>query len=167
MIETTEINEPQEITRPTDVIHDLHLWNLREIVVPTDLTVENRKAVTYAITLARPFNAHVTLLHVYKEPYSLEYLRGPRVSKARDLQRRCAQNALELLGKQAIEEYANCSTEFREGTLCEEVANSVKDLDADLMIVGSQANKWFRRCAYGSDADAIVRVSLCPVLIIH
>jgi nucleotide-binding universal stress UspA family protein len=167
MNRSTETDEPRQITPPTDITGDLHWWTLREIVVPTDLTLENRKAVTYAMTLARSCNAHVTLLHVYQEPYSLEYLRGPGLSRARDLQRQSAQNALEVLGKQAKEEYANCSTEFREGTLCQEIANLAKDLDADLMIVGSRANKWFRRCAYGSDAEAIVRVSPCPVLIVN
>jgi len=167
MINSTEIDEPREFASSTDLIPDLQWWNLREIVVPTDLTVENRKAITYAILLARPCNAQVTLLHVYKEPSSLEYLRGPRVSQARELQRQCAQNALQLLGKQSREEYSNCRTEFRDGTLCEEIVNSVKNLDADLVIVGSRANKWFRRCAYGSYADAIVRVAPCPVLIVH
>jgi nucleotide-binding universal stress UspA family protein len=167
MIKITEIDEQRETAPPPNVIHGLHLWNLREIVVPTDLGVERRNAVAYAMILARPCNAHLTLLHVYKEPYSLEYLRGPGVGQAREQHRQCAKNALELLGKQARKEYQNCSTEFREGAVCEEIANAAQDLQADLMVIASRANKWVRRCAYGSDADAIVRIAPCPVLIVH
>ena len=43
MIRTTEIDELRELAISTDVIPDLHLWNLHEIVVPTELTAKTEK----------------------------------------------------------------------------------------------------------------------------
>jgi nucleotide-binding universal stress UspA family protein len=167
MTEMTEVEDLRSLAERRNSRHDRNFCGAREILVLTDLTVESRKAIAYAVSLAKTLHAHLTLLHVYKEPYSLEYMRGPNICAARERQRRYTENALELLGKQAKEEYANCSAEFREGTLCDEIAHSVKELQADLMVISTRGNKWFQRVAYGCDADTIVRLSPCPVFVVH
>jgi len=167
MTETIEIETPRDFADPTNLIHNRRLHEIREILVLTDLTVESRKAITYAVTVAQTWNAHLTLLHVYKEPHNLQYMRGSHVCEAIVGQRQYSKNALELLGEQAKKQYANCDTEFRDGTLCEEIANSVRDLQADLMIIGTHENRWFQRIAYGSDAEAIIRLAPCPVLVVR
>jgi universal stress protein C len=167
MTETTEVEDMRNLAERRNSRHDRNFCGAREILVPTDLTVESRKAIAYAVSLAKTLNAHLTLLHIYKEPHRLEYMRGPDVCAARDRQRQYTENALELLGKQVKGEYANCSTEFREGTLCGELANAVKELPADLMVISTRGDKWFRRIAYACEADAIVRLSPCPVLVVR
>ena len=167
MTETTEVEDMRNLAEPRNSRHDRNFCGAREILVPTDLTVESGKAIAYAVGLAKTLNAHLTLLHIYKEPHSLEYMRGPDVCAARDRQRQYTENALELLGKQVKGEYADCSTEFREGTLCGELANAVKELPADLMVISTRGDKWFRRIAYACEADAIVRLSPCPVLVVR
>jgi nucleotide-binding universal stress UspA family protein len=167
MIERTEVNDLPSLEERRNSRRDGNFGGAREILVPTDLTAESNKAIAYAVNLAKALHAHLTLLHVYKEPYSLEYMRGPNVCAARERQRQYTENALELLGQQAKEEYANCSTVFREGTLCDEIANSVKELQADFMVISTRGNNWFQRVAYGCEADAIVRLSPCPVFVVH
>jgi nucleotide-binding universal stress UspA family protein len=167
MTERTEVKDLWNLTERRVSRHKRNFSKVREILVPTDLTLESRKAIGYAASLAKTLNAHLTLLHVYKEPHSLEYMRGPNVCAARERQRQYTENALEVLGKRAKEEYADCSTEFREGDLCQEIANSVKELPADLMVISTRGSKWLQRVAYGCDADAIVRLSPCPVLVVH
>lgn len=167
MTETTKVEDWRNLAERRNSRPDRKFCGVREILVPTDLTVESRKAIAYAVSLAKSLNAHLTLLHVYKEPHSLEYMRGPDVCAARERQRQYTENALEHLGKRAKEEYANCSTEFREGALCDELANSVKELRVDLMVISTRGDKWFRRIAYGCESDAIVRLSPCPVLVVR
>jgi nucleotide-binding universal stress UspA family protein len=167
MTERTEVEDVRNLAERRNSRQELNLCGVREILVPTDLTVESRKAIAYAASLAKTWNAHLTLLHVYKEPHSLEYMRGPNVCAARERQRQHTENALEVLGKWAKQVCANCSTEFREGALCDEIASSVRELHADLMVISTRGNKWFHRVAYGCDADAIVRLSPCPVLVVH
>jgi nucleotide-binding universal stress UspA family protein len=167
MIRTTEVQEWRSVANPTKFIRDRDSLAINEILVPTDLTVENREAMAYAVSLARRWNAHLILLHVYQEPYNLDYMRGPYAFEATQRQREYTQNALWLLGEQLRVQYANCSTEFRQGTVCGEIAKAVKDLGVDLMILGVHGNRWFRRIAYGSDADAIVRLAVCPALVVR
>ena len=42
--------------------------DLQKILAPTDLTPDGRKAVEYALALAKCFCAQLTLLHVYDAP---------------------------------------------------------------------------------------------------
>jgi nucleotide-binding universal stress UspA family protein len=166
MTKTTDIEETRDFGYPTNLNHDRFFSGIRKILVPIDLTVESRKAINDAVNLAQIWNAHLTLLHVYQEPYNSCYLRGSHVYDAIKEHRQNREHILQLLGEAVRERYPNCSTEFRQGSLCDEIAKAANDLQADLMIIGTQGNKWFRRIAYGSDADAIVRRASCPVLVV-
>jgi nucleotide-binding universal stress UspA family protein len=140
---------------------------MSEILLPTDLSSESRKAIFDAIPLARVWNAHLTLLHVYNTPHNLDHMRGPGLCAAIKRRRQHAENALQRLGQQVREQYPNCSTEFREGPVDQQIAEAGEDLQADLMVIGTHPGGWFRRIAYGSDAKAILRLSPCPVLVVR
>ena len=42
---------------------------VNRILVPTDLTKESDRAIEFGLVLARLFEAHLTLLHVYQDPF--------------------------------------------------------------------------------------------------
>jgi nucleotide-binding universal stress UspA family protein len=167
MTETTNLEDVPDCAKPRRASHDGNFSGAREILVPIDLTVECRQVIASAVSLAKLWNSHLTLLHVYKEPRSLEYMRGPHVCAERKQQKQYTMNAFELLGDEAKAQYENCSTEFRQGILCDELPRAVRELHADLMIIGTHGNKWFRRIAYGSETDEIVRLAPCPVLVVR
>src|SRR5580704_6895604 len=100
---------------------------IKQILVPTYLAEESQKAVSYGLVLARCFGAHLTLLHVYREPYSVDYLRGPQACAAVSELRRNSEIALAALLAQVAEQYADCSAEFRCGT--NPPPNAVPDSD--------------------------------------
>ena len=72
-------------------------FGIKEILVQTDLTKYSRSVIGYAMSLGRIFGAHLTLLHVYQEPYSVDYLRGPQTCDAVIKHRRGAEAALAAL----------------------------------------------------------------------
>lgn len=167
MTETADLEEMRDFMLPTNIMHDRRFCSIREIIVATDLSVQSRKAINYAVTLARTWNAHLTLLYVYQGPYSPAYMRNPHVNDTIERQRQYTKNALQLFGERAREQYARCNTQFREGNLCDEIVKAVKDLQADLIIVGTHGSRWIRRIALGSEADEIVRLAPCPVLVVR
>jgi universal stress protein A len=146
---------------------DRFLSRVKEILVPTDLTTESHKAITYAVALALSSNAHLTLLHVYERPYNLSYLRGAHVCEVVKHHRKDKEHTLEFLGEEVRKEKANCSTVFRQGSHCDEIVKAANELHTDLMIIGTRGDKWFERSAYGSDADALIRRAGCPVLVVR
>ena len=140
--------------------------DLKQILVPTDLSEESQKAVSYGLVLARCFGAHLTLLHVYREPYSVDYLRGPQACAAVSELRRNAEIALATLLEQVAEQYANCSAEFRYGSVCEEIVKTAKEGKIDLIVISTHHYNWLMRLAYGCDAEQILRHAPCPILIV-
>jgi universal stress protein A len=139
---------------------------VKQILVPTDLTAENQKAVNYGLVLARCFGAHLTLLHVYREPYSVDYLRGPQACATVSELRRNSEIALATLLEEVAEQYADCSAEFRYGAVCEEIVKTAKEREIDLIVISTHHYNWLMRLASGCDAEQILRRAPCPILIV-
>jgi nucleotide-binding universal stress UspA family protein len=140
---------------------------VRRILAPTDLTTESRNVVNYAAILAKSCDAHLTVLHVYREPYNVAYLRGSPAYAFIERHRQDSKYALESFGEEVRERYADCSTEFRTGIPREEIIQAPKDLQIDMLVISTHGHKWFRRFAYGSNPEELVRRAPCPVLLVH
>ena len=54
--------------------------SVKRILVATDLTEESRKTIHFGLALAQRFGAHLTLLHVYKQSYAVQFVCGPNSS---------------------------------------------------------------------------------------
>jgi len=138
-----------------------------KILAPTDLTAESRNVVNYAAILAKNCGAHLTVLHVYREPYNAACLRGSPAYASIDRHRHDTKCALEFFGEEVRERYADCSTVFRTGIPCEEIIKAARDLQIDMLVISTHGHKWFRRFAYGSSAEELVRRAPCPVLLVR
>jgi nucleotide-binding universal stress UspA family protein len=76
-----------------------------------------------------------------------------------------AKNALESFGKEIKEQYCGCRTEFRIGMPREEIIKAAEGLGIDLLVISSHSHQWFRRLAYGSNKEELLRRVPCPVLL--
>ena len=56
---------------------------------------------------------------------------------------------------------------LRMGVVAEEIVESAKDLEADLIVMGSRGNGGLRRAIEGSLSDLVVRCAPCPVMIVR
>jgi nucleotide-binding universal stress UspA family protein len=139
---------------------------LERILVPTDLTNESERAVEYGIALAQRSAAQLTLLHVYKEPYAIGYIRGRHACVEVQNERKSSKKALKSVAEAVQKQYANCDFEFREGVPCEEIANTAKERDIDLIIISTHHYSWLMRLASGCDAKQILRHAPCPILVL-
>jgi universal stress protein A len=140
---------------------------VERILVPTDLSAQSEGAVEYGFILAQRFGAHLTLLHVYKEPYAVEYMRGPHACDAVLNERMASKNALKSITEEVKKHYADCDFEFREGVPCEEIVKAAKEREIDLIVISTHHYNWLTRLAYGCDAEQILRHAPCPILLLR
>lgn len=77
-----------------------------------------------------------------------------------------AETALETFESTAQEADVTAVTARRTGVPHEEILAYVEDADIDLVVVGAQGRSTFRRVLLGSTADALVRLSPVPVLVV-
>ena len=94
-------------------------------------------------------------------------LRGFPAYASIERHRHDTKSVLESFGGEVRERYADCSTEFRTGIPCEEIIQAAKDLQIDMLVISTHGHKWFRRVAYGSNAEELGRRAPCPVLLVH
>jgi nucleotide-binding universal stress UspA family protein len=137
---------------------------VKRILVPK---VSDR-AIEFGLVLAKLFGAHLTLLYVYKDPsYAVEYVLGPHGYDPTLKERAYFKKALETTAEDLRKEYADCDSDFREGVLCEQIVNTAKERNIDLIIVSTHHYNWLTRLACGSDAEHILRKTRCAILILQ
>lgn len=136
-------------------------FQLQKILVPTDLSECSKKALQYAVPFAKQFGAELHLLYV-SEPYPPVPELGPvDVVPPQD-----AKADLEAL-RRSIGQSVRTSASLRVGTPHVEIAESARELEADLIIIATHGRKGFERMFLGSTAETVVRHAPCPVLIVR
>jgi nucleotide-binding universal stress UspA family protein len=140
--------------------------SVKRILVATDLTEESQKTIHFGLSLAQRFGAHLTLLHVYKQSYAVQFVRGPNSSDEVWNDRMHFVGTLKLWEENITERYADCDTAFRDGEPAEEIARMAKERDVDLIVISTHHYNWLTRLAYGCDAERILRYAPCPILIV-
>lgn len=142
----------------------LPVFQLKKILVPVDFSECSRKALQYAIPLARQFGAELTLLYVM-EPLVLlptaEALPQVMAESAED-----AQASLEILRETVGDDLA-CQTLVRDGSPHLEIVDAAKALDIDLIILSTHGRTGLGHILLGGTAEKVVRRAGCPVLIVR
>lgn len=144
---------------------DIGALRINHILAPTDFSKESRRAVNYAMLLARRFGARLTLLHIHKMPGAFECAFG--VPEPENLQQNKDRVQLRLLGLYDVirAQYPNTEPLFRSGDPSADIPALEKILGVDLIVISTHQYKWFRHAIEGSDAEKIIHAAPCPILI--
>jgi universal stress protein A len=136
------------------------------ILVPVDFSDNSLPAMKYAGTLARQFDASVTLLHVVEPAPFISDLRNvPNTLSDEEVEAR-AHHELALL----IEEQADASIQTKEvvrrGKAFDAIVKTAKQLKADLIVISTHGYTGLKHTLLGSTAERVVRHAGCPVLVL-
>lgn len=133
------------------------------VLCPTDFSPFSRRALAYAIALARPAAAKLTVLHVSPLPLPSadddvlpEWM--PDVPSSAD-------QLLDELRRFAEPAHAaGLPTEMlmRDGDPGDEIVRTARSLGVDLIAMGSHGRRGFQRLL-GSHAERVLRTAPCPV----
>lgn len=141
---------------------------LKRILVPVDFTRESAKAMRYAVTLSRQFDASITLVHVVEPDYgpgTLPVQSRRRSSEPRRM--REAKQKLALMGQRILGPCRMVETVIRTGLAFYEITEGAKALGADLIILGTHGPGCATRSLMGATAERVVRHAPCPVLVVR
>jgi len=143
----------------------MEVFGRRHILVPLDFSSRSREALRYAVSLAQPLGARVSLQHVvvpdtYPLTHPLRSLQLPalahkarlRLSRLRAVLRRCGLDG-EILA----------ST----GLPFQQILGAIVELEADLLVITSHGRAGLKRLIFGSLAETLIRKAPCPVLVVR
>jgi len=161
---------------PAEALHRLSAresvgahMKLERILVPTDFSRESAKAVRYAVSMARQFDASITLVHVVEPSYGPADFGGAPVARQVSEKQRAshAKSKLGVLGRRILGPCRIVETVIRNGLAFFEITEAAKAVSADLIIIGTHGYSGVTRAILGSTAEKVVRHAPCPVLVVR
>jgi nucleotide-binding universal stress UspA family protein len=145
---------------------------ITDILCPIDFSEFSRRALDYAVAIARWYGSRVTALHVYTTWPVVDVLPVPAVGSLRPKALADA-NSAELVqrlrafidqhpaGDVQIEAQVHEAADVYRGILARADA-----LDADLIVIGSHGRSGFERLLIGSTTEKVLRKAHCPVMVV-
>ncbi|MFQ6075693.1 MAG: universal stress protein [Candidatus Bathyarchaeia archaeon] len=136
------------------------------ILVPVDGSENSKRALGYAIDLARRYSAKLTIIHVV--PLATAIVTGPEVL-AVDVSRQLEESGKNILSS-AIEVVKNAGLEacsrMVQGRPGNEIVEVAKEEGIDLIVIGRRGLGAVARFFLGSVTDHVVHNAPCPVMIV-
>ncbi len=139
---------------------DRHHFELKTIVIATDLTHSGSCALLYAKKLAKLHRSKLVVVHAI-DPAAYAFPEGRPELAALDQSAREALKQIELeLSHQGIPIHSVTQT----GIIYERILEAAVDHQADLLVLGTRAIAQAGRAALGTVARRLLATAQCPIL---
>lgn len=140
----------------------------RNVLLATDFSAAARAAAEHAVAVASASEAELHLLHVieefsYWESFNLKHFPSQEVFEELESNARIALADLaqdEELGARAL-------THVRHGKPFLEIIRAARELEADVLVIGSHGQSGLSETLFGSTAEKVVRKAPCAVLVVR
>jgi nucleotide-binding universal stress UspA family protein len=135
----------------------------QKILVATDFSAASDEALGRAIDTAKSSTAEVEIIHVIEPaeeyPFGLFYLDSDSGALYTHVE-----NELSRRADRFRQAGLRCETKIVEGNASMEIAKRGREIDADLIVVGTHGRTGLAHAMLGSVAERVVRRASCPVL---
>jgi len=139
------------------------------ILAAVDFSENSASAFEYALTLARQFNAELTIIHVINEPVDLRGFYVPHIS-FEQLEKEIEEGAVKMMEtfcSTKLATFSNYKTAIVTGIPYEEITAAAARIDASLIVLGTHGRTGLDHILFGSTAERVVRSATCPVLTVR
>ena len=140
-----------------------------KILTAVDFSENSDFAFEYALTLAKQFQAELTIMHVINEPVDLRGFYVPHIS-FEQLEKEIEEGAEKMMEKfcqTRMVDYTNYKTTIITGIPYEEIIRKAEETGASLIVLGTHGRTGLDHIIFGSTAERVVRSASCPVLTIR
>jgi len=147
------------------------MFKIKNILLPTDLSITSLSAADYAVELASQYNAKIHLLHVLEKTPPILAIRSLDLSQEKILKsfeeegRESLENAVKKIQKNRIGG-VNIEPVLKKGIDYEEIVKYSKEHKIDVIVIATHGRTGILRTLLGSVAEKIIRYAKCPVLVI-
>jgi len=142
----------------------------QHILVPIDGSETSMIAMKEAIKLGKALNSKITVVQVMAlDPFIADaYVKTGQTNELIERTRTYLLDILEQAKQQFSNEGITVETKLLEGFVVhEEIIQAARDLNADLIVMGSHGRTGVRKLVLGSVAQKVLGESYIPVLIVR
>ncbi|VVB92477.1 Universal stress protein [uncultured archaeon] len=140
-----------------------------KILIATDGSEQNKKAVTHAVELAKHFDAELHAVYVMdiKSDFGPKSYISPDVSGLMAFLRHEGETAIQYVEDIAKNEGLDIKKWIVQGHPAEEIMKLAEEQSVDLIVMGTLGRSGIEKFLLGSVADKVIRSSKIPVLIVR
>jgi nucleotide-binding universal stress UspA family protein len=144
-----------------------------QIIVPTDFSKQAKDGLKLAVKLSEKISAKIHLVHFVKSPTNI--LKRSTVEVDSEQSREQDIYTLELIRNQKAklaaskEKYADypITTSIKMGRMSTALPEMAKELDADLIVMGTTGERSIVEIFSGNHAEKVTRKAPCPVITVR
>jgi nucleotide-binding universal stress UspA family protein len=139
----------------------------KKVLVPTDFSKPADAAFQFAVALAKRYQTQIHLLHVVPAHHPAgEYLPiDYGLLEAEEME--AGRKALGALSRTLLAKNLFVKTDLRRGRPATEITTAAEKLGSDLIAISTHGLTGWQHALLGSTTEEVVRLSLCPVLVIR
>jgi len=140
---------------------------MNKVLIALDYDPTAKKVAKSGYSIAAAMGAEIILLHVIEDltVYSLSYLNmGPlqldSVVELKEASQQFLDKTKLFLGDLTIQ------TVVKEGNFADSIVQTAKELDVDIIVMGSLSKKWLENIVLGSVSQKVMLQSTIPMFIV-
>ena len=140
---------------------------MEKIVVTTDFSECSENALIYSLSLCKELKASLYLLHVFHIPVpvtDMPYISVSSEEEEKNIKLRLEELITRVRHKTGYEGMIHTITDFN--FTVDGILNVVRDINADLLVMGQRGKTTLADRLFGSTATAIINLVSCPLLLI-
>ncbi len=155
---------------------------MKTILVPTDFSQGSQAALEHATVLAKMAEAEIVVLHVietlaYTMKESLHLVdattmvksmtESPQLLDMYALVQRAVEPAVDQIVQGLQKNHVSASGCILQGTAYDQIVAKAREVEADLIVMGTHGRRGVNHFFMGSVAERVVRTAHCPVLTVR
>lgn len=133
-----------------------------KILVPVDFSENSKKALEFAVSLAKKKKGSIIILHVIEAIYDF----AAQAAIVIEGMHRDAESYLDQLVKSYEKEGIQIQRLIKDGTVSIMTAKTAEETNSNLIVIGTQGVTGIKRTLLGSTSIEVIKASECPVLLV-
>jgi len=140
---------------------------MKKVLIALDYDPSAKKVAKVGYQMAESMGAEVFLVHVFEDlvVYSLSYLNMgslqlDTVIELKDASQQFLDKTKLLLGNEAIQ------TVVKEGDFADCIIETAKELDVNIIVMGSLSKRWLENIILGSVSERVMKQTTIPMFIV-
>lgn len=140
---------------------------IQRILVPIDFSACSKKALQYALPLAREHEATLTLLYVVPPAYGAGEYGAIDYAQLEASLREGGEKEMARLVAEEVRGQVATDPQVRVGSPTREILETARSLPADLIVISTHGHTGLKHVFLGSVAEHVVQRAPCPVFVVR
>lgn len=145
---------------------NLDFKNIKRILIPTDGSDYSMHAAEVGVSIAKMLSAQIKVIYVIDDVVLDQLTKITKHEEIEQELKKDGQRNINYVLGLAESAGVKASSILAKGKPFEQIVNSAKKFEIDLIVMGTYGRRGAERILIGSVAERVIEYALCPVLVV-